>query len=73
MPRKPLGDRPMTAAERQRRHRARLRKGRPKTPAQIIDALRKENARLRRLNASSMKEIERLRRSMGVRSKERQQ
>jgi hypothetical protein len=47
MGRHPEGERPMTDAERQRKRRARLREGRPQTPAAIIDALRKENAKLR--------------------------
>lgn len=62
----------MTDAERQRRRRELLRRERPETPAAIIDALRKENARLRDLNASrrdqltnvtkaAREEIERLR------------
>ena len=63
MGRQPLGEKAMTDAERQRRRRERLRKGRPQTPAAIIDALRKANAALRR-------EIERLRQdTRGARSR----
>jgi hypothetical protein len=50
MPPKPIGDRPMTATERTRKRRERLRRerGADPSPAAIIDALRKENAALRR-------------------------
>ena len=51
MPRHALGEKPMTDAERQRKRRERLRQeqGQPdQSPAAMIDALRKENAALRR-------------------------
>lgn len=59
MPRQPLGDQPMTDAERQRKRRERLRQERgpvDPSPAAIIDALRKENAALRRRLAAAYAE-----------------
>lgn len=49
MPRRPDGDKAMTGAERQRLWRERLKRERgTPTPGQVILALRKENAALRR-------------------------
>jgi hypothetical protein len=54
MPPRPLGDKPMTATERQRKRRARLKRERGKqTPGALIYALRKENAALRRALAAA--------------------
>ena len=49
MPRQPLGDQAMTATERTRKRRERLRQERgpaDQSPAAVIDALRKKNAAL---------------------------
>jgi len=60
MPPEPHGDQPMTDAERQRKRRDRLRQERgitEQTPAALIDALRNENAALRRQLAAAYADV----------------